>query len=155
MQLQSNQQQDIPKWKWRTNKVFFVKSYYRTMHMGLMQSEPGNLWDIKAPTRVLIFGWLMLKNKILIDDNLILRGCHLINICYMCKKELKPVKHMFGLSDFTFSLKRMIKERWCQYLLNVVILHKEAFETPFYTLHTNYSKTNEFDIVLCNLEIEM
>jgi zinc-binding in reverse transcriptase len=50
---------------------FTVKSHYKFMQQGsCIKSELHELWNIKAPPRVIIFSWLLMRNVILTIDNL-------------------------------------------------------------------------------------
>ena len=53
-----------------------------------------NLWKIKAPPRVVIFGWLAIWKRILTLDNLRRRGRILVNGCPMCLCEEESVDHL-------------------------------------------------------------
>ena len=60
--------QDVIMWKWETSKNFSVKSFYRGMEQyPAIDDIRAKSCDIKAPPRVMIFIWLMLRNKIVSD----------------------------------------------------------------------------------------
>ena len=66
---------DVVLWQWEKNKNFTVRSFYKGIEDFPMNMDSINrIWKIKAPPRVKIFIWLMLRNKILTMDNLIKRG---------------------------------------------------------------------------------
>lgn len=50
--------------------------------------------SLKAPQRFLVFAWLMLLNRILTIDNLVIKEWSMVNRCVMCKKESETVKHL-------------------------------------------------------------
>jgi zinc-binding in reverse transcriptase len=65
-------QQDTNIIQWTRGKSeFTVKSHYKFMQQGsCIKSELHELWNIKAPPRVIIFSWLLMRNVILTIDNL-------------------------------------------------------------------------------------
>jgi hypothetical protein len=59
----------------REGSQFTVKSHYKFMQQGLhIKSELHKLLKIGALPRVIVFSWLLLRNAILIIDNLRKRG---------------------------------------------------------------------------------
>jgi zinc-binding in reverse transcriptase len=59
-------------------------------------------WKIKAPTRVQIFAWLTIHNKILTTVNLIKRGFNLPNMCRLCRVQQKMVPRLLKESTYTY-----------------------------------------------------
>ena len=51
---------------------------------------------LKVPQRVMVFGWLMIQNKLLMIDNLVDRGWLVPNRCVMCKRASESVQHIFN-----------------------------------------------------------
>lgn len=49
-----------------------------------MRSHVANVCKIKAPPRVVVFGWLALLSKILTMDKLKQRRMIMVNVCPMC-----------------------------------------------------------------------
>lgn len=73
------------------------------------------IWKIKAPPRVKIFIWIMLRNKILTMDNLIKRGWQTPNRCILCKQAAESVQHLFATCPYVtrvrWHITRNIMER--------------------------------------------
>lgn len=77
-----------------------VKSYYQMISEGpAVREKKGNIWKIRAPTRVAVFIWLM-GNRILTNDNLICRGWVISNLCYLFRNANEWIQHMFGCCQF-------------------------------------------------------
>lgn len=104
--------QDTPIWLWTNSGVFSVKSYYRAMEATPIQTTHiPRVWELKGPLRVMIFGWLMLRNRILTIDNLVIRGFSMVNRCCMCRMEAETVKHLFGRCKLTTELRGDLVQR--------------------------------------------
>lgn len=72
-------------WHWSANAMFTVSSAYFELHNTRIQS-PYHLvlWKLKVPMKVRVFIWLMLLDKILTQENLIIRGCQINTGCKLC-----------------------------------------------------------------------
>lgn len=81
-----------------------------TQHPAI-QDERANIWSLRAPLRVLIFTWLMLRNRILTVDNLVRRGWNMPNRCSMCKRKEETVKHLFRQCSYIAELKYKIERQ--------------------------------------------
>lgn len=67
--------EDVTLWRWNGQGTFTVSSFYNKMEQEpLIRNKISLIWKLKAPTRVAVFTWLMLQNKILTVDNLVRRG---------------------------------------------------------------------------------
>ena len=53
-----------------------------------------SIWRFKAPPRVVAFGWISLRRRILTLDNLRKRGKIIVNACPMCLEEEETVDHL-------------------------------------------------------------
>jgi zinc-binding in reverse transcriptase len=72
---QETQEQDRLSWRWHSSGQYTVRSCYRALQEGLHIVSPlAKIWTLKLPTRVAIFTWIMIQNKLLTVDNLIRRG---------------------------------------------------------------------------------
>jgi zinc-binding in reverse transcriptase len=49
------------------------------------------IWILQLPTRVIIFQWLLCKNRLLTVDNLIRRGWIMPNIYHLCRKKNRDI----------------------------------------------------------------
>lgn len=100
-----NIQQDVTDtvlWKWEIIKTFTVSSFYRGMEeYPIVIDIRARAWTIKAPPQVLIFIWLMLRNRILTIDNLVRRGWEIPNRCVLCKRAAETVEHMYNECQYT------------------------------------------------------
>jgi zinc-binding in reverse transcriptase len=74
-----------------TSKLVYT-FVHNTPHV---QTKLYRLWEIKAPHRVQVFMWLMLRNKLLTIDNLIARDWVITSICYLCRQHQESAKHIF------------------------------------------------------------
>ena len=52
------------------------------------------VWKAKIPRRVAFFVWITVHGQILTLDNLMLRGCILVNRCCMCHRNEETVDHL-------------------------------------------------------------
>ena len=59
-----------------------------------------SLWKLKAPPRVLVFGWLALRNRILTMNNLRRGGMVVVNACPLCLKDEEFVDHILLKRNF-------------------------------------------------------
>lgn len=65
--------------------VFSVASFFSAASINSTPARPlHSQWKIKGPSRVIAFGWLALRSKILTLDNLQRRNRILVNACPMC-----------------------------------------------------------------------
>lgn len=120
---ESQDQQDTVTWRWEKSGCFSVKSFYRALERGpLIREEVSNIWKIKGPLRVMIFGWLMLRNRILTVDNLVARGWAMVNMCIICKKDSETVKHLFGDCQTANQIR-----------LQILVQHAEASQCSFFS----------------------
>lgn len=88
---------DTATWKWTTVGEFTVKSMYqRIKETPTILTRIHRLWKLSCPPRMIVFGWLMVQNKLLTIDNLNKRGWYLTNRCIMCTNQLETVKHLFS-----------------------------------------------------------
>ncbi|XP_078150757.1 uncharacterized protein LOC144546100 [Carex rostrata] len=89
-------------WKANDTGVFSVQSAYKALKGGpRMASNLRHLWKLKAPPRMIIFGWLAIRNRILTHDNLKKKGCIIITRCPLCKAAAESVHHLFQNCDYT------------------------------------------------------
>lgn len=113
--------QDSVIWNWTLHKTFSVASFYKAMtHHPIIEDARSTIWNLKAPLRVTIFTWLMLRRKILTVDNLIRKGWQMPNRCIMCKSAQETVQHLFGTCTYITQLVQVISNTMqgmphCQY----------------------------------------
>lgn len=81
--MQAGQQARV--WHWSTNAMFTVSSAYLVLHnTGIQFTYHRVLWKLKVPMKVKVFIWLMLLDKILTQENLLIRGCQVNTGCKLC-----------------------------------------------------------------------
>lgn len=57
-------------------------------------SKVAHIWTLKAPSRVIAFGWTVILGRILTMNNLQERKKILVNGCLMCLAEAETVNHL-------------------------------------------------------------
>ena len=83
-----NNRIDAGVWIASKNVSFSVSSFFKAI-----LSNPGEksgvfgIWKLKAPPRVLVFGWLALRKRIPTIDLLRRRGMTIVNGCPMCLRD--------------------------------------------------------------------
>jgi zinc-binding in reverse transcriptase len=88
---------DQPIWRWDTTSRYSVKSCYTAIKEGpFIASNIEIIWKLNIPTRVTIFIWLLLQDRLLTYDNLIKRGWCIPNMCYMCRSSIENATHLFS-----------------------------------------------------------
>ncbi len=88
---------DEVRWRLTGSEVFTVKSLYCFLQdSGVSDRSFQELWAIKAPLKVKIFVWLVLKCKVLTKDMLVRRGWDGDDRCALCLYELETVDHLFS-----------------------------------------------------------
>lgn len=84
-------------WRWSTNGEYSAASVYKMLimagktHWGFME-----IWSAAAPSKVKIFTFLLLKDRILTRDGLQRRGINCEEHCVLCdERPLETVHHLF------------------------------------------------------------
>ena len=86
---------DILCWRLKGNGKFDTRSYYQAIQGTLNFLFPWKgVWKPKIPKRVAFFLWTVAHNQILTLDNLMLRGCRLVNWCCICCCDGESVDHL-------------------------------------------------------------
>ena len=98
-------------WMWRSAEggEFSIRNTYFLMQ-NLPQSEQQNLFDIlwkaKVPSKVLVFAWRELLNRIQTKDQLKKRGIggtNFINLCPICKEQQESTTHLLFNCSFAYA----------------------------------------------------
>ncbi|CAM8982614.1 unnamed protein product [Rhodiola kirilowii] len=107
------------RWKGESSGVFTVKSAYKMalkVHSLEENTEVGqsntretqgfwkNLWSLKVPARVKIFVWRLYYDCLPTTRNLLIRGCEVIDKCYLCDRPGENAIHVFKNCWWTRSL---------------------------------------------------
>ena len=75
-------------WTASQDGSFSVSSFFSTItNESRERNVVSGIRKMKAPMRVLIFGWLAIRKRILTQDNLRRRGIIVVNGCPMCLRE--------------------------------------------------------------------
>ncbi|KAJ4793140.1 RNA-directed DNA polymerase (reverse transcriptase)-related family protein [Rhynchospora pubera] len=100
-------------WRWTQNGSFSSASAYRILaDTGVRSSYHLSLWKIKAPLKVRIFLWLLLQNRLLTQENLLLRGWPSIQSCITCQTTtMETAPHLFIHCPFAHRLWDMLQTR--------------------------------------------
>lgn len=82
---------------------------YKALKGGpMVASSLRHIWRLKAPPRMVIFGWLAIRNRILTHDNLKKKGCIIVSRCTLCKTAVESVYHLFHTCTYTIQVYRRI-----------------------------------------------
>lgn len=65
------------------------------------------IWKVKIPYKVACFTWLLAKEAVLTQDNLIKRGFYLCSRCYLCGEKAETISHLFLHCKFTVQIWRI------------------------------------------------
>lgn len=92
----------ITTWRWTVSGEFTSSSAYHMMHdKGVVCHFYRILWKIKAPSKVRVFIWLLVRNKILTQQVLAKRGIHAVPHCVLCNQDiLEDRNHIFWICTF-------------------------------------------------------
>ncbi len=78
---------DSVEWRWASSGTFTVRSFYNFLQdSGVSDRRFVQLWQIKAPLKVKIFCWLVLRNRIRTMDKLLKSGWTRIGNCIFCPR---------------------------------------------------------------------
>lgn len=78
----------------RHPSIFPMSSFFRDVSWGPVSSSPlYSLWKMKAPPRIIAFGWLALDSGVL-TMNLCQQKRILINACLMCLADKETKDHL-------------------------------------------------------------
>ena len=81
-------------WKASKDGSFSVSSFFSSITRSNMRNPMVSIWKLKAPTRVVVFGWRVLRKIILTMENLRRRGKVVVNGCPMCLSEEETMDHL-------------------------------------------------------------
>ncbi|XP_058092679.1 uncharacterized protein LOC131239139 [Magnolia sinica] len=93
---------------WTNSKSsrFSVRSFYSQLD----QVPPNHIshckqiWKYSVPPKIIAFGWLVTKKRILTVDNLRKKGMCLVNICLSCMRSEESVDHLLLHCPFISSI---------------------------------------------------
>ncbi len=80
------------RWRWATSYNFFVKSVHTFLQDGgLRDSAFDKIWSTRAPLKVRVFLWLVLRGRVRTRDNLRKRGWNGDETCILCSAAVSPL----------------------------------------------------------------
>ena len=85
-------------WKRHNRGVYRVKDAYKILNHDNQQVDTWpwkHIWKTKIPYKVACFTWLLAKEAVLTQDNLIKRGISLCSRCFLCGENAETVNHLF------------------------------------------------------------
>lgn len=86
LNLNLSDEEDRIQWKWNSQGTYTSKSVYKILVEGGKLISPNyRVWTAKVPPSVRIFGYFLLKGKLLTRDVLSRRGVHCQSNCVMCQ----------------------------------------------------------------------
>ncbi|KAJ1698769.1 hypothetical protein LUZ63_007281 [Rhynchospora breviuscula] len=98
-------------WRWTNHGFFSSNSAYKVLaDTGVWCPYQARLWKIKAPPKVKVFLWLLLQDRLLTQDNLVVRGWPAIQSYTTCHLEvMETVVHLFIQCPFARSIWDLIQ----------------------------------------------
>lgn len=92
------EEEDVLMWKSHKSGAFSVKIAYHFINTiaNPTQGWPWKqIWRVRVPKKVLCFTWLVAREAVLTQNNLIRRGIQLHARCSLCGKDGESVSHLF------------------------------------------------------------
>lgn len=139
---------------------FSVSSFYSTLVVNRVSTNPiATIWKPKAAPRVLAFGWLALRGRILIMDNL-WRRVIVVNACPMCLED-ESIDHLllnwkiaqcfwnavFGWFGSSWVLsKSFLDLLWLERCRLGLLKAKRCGAPPFWPLYGSYGRNEMLDV---------
>ncbi|KAJ4732774.1 RNA-directed DNA polymerase (reverse transcriptase)-related family protein [Rhynchospora pubera] len=92
-------------WRWTSHGRFSAASAYAMLkYAGQTSVYHRHLWKIKAPPKVRVFLWLLIRDKLLTQHNLQKRGWPSIHSCVLCTHHAEETTmHLFSECPFVFN----------------------------------------------------
>ena len=102
------------------------------------------LWKWKVPTKIILFAWLVWRNKILTWDNMGKRGHLGPSICIYCKADSESIQHIFFFFPYTnqiwnyYAMTLQITFRWMnnfeEFMIDWINVHNFFMALPLFTI---------------------
>lgn len=101
-QVVFTQEEDSIRWKWETNGLYTAKSVYEVIKGGgMIRDSYTYVWKAKVPPTVKIFGFLLLKNRLLTHDVMHRRNMKVPLPCMLCENcPIESAFHIFFLCPY-------------------------------------------------------
>lgn len=91
----TREKEDIWLWTLYKNGNFSLKSCVDIFgDTGMYDEIWKYMWRLKVPSKVKFFLWFIIRDRLLITDNLIKKGMCLPNICLLCYQEEETANHI-------------------------------------------------------------
>ncbi|KAJ3689792.1 hypothetical protein LUZ61_018956 [Rhynchospora tenuis] len=103
-----------PIWKWSATGNYSSASAYRLLaDPGWRSPYHSILWKLKIPPKVRVFLWLALLDRILTQQNLLIRNWPTISACKCCSLDCtETTAHLFILCDFAKQIWSRLRIRY-------------------------------------------
>jgi len=88
---------DVLWWQGSSKGLFKVNAAYKRMNYSNQQIANWpwkHIWKTKIPHKVACFVWLLAKEAVLTQDNLMKRGFSLCSRCFLCGETAQTVNHL-------------------------------------------------------------
>ncbi|KAJ3694602.1 hypothetical protein LUZ60_010082 [Juncus effusus] len=100
-------------WRWGTSSIYSSQiAYKHLIHPGVIIGWQSHLWKLKAPSKVKLFLWLAINDKILTSDNLQKRGSP---ICIMCRRAPETGPHLLSFCPYAVGIWTHLLTQWNMY----------------------------------------
>lgn len=83
--------------KYTSGRLTVVSSYKNLNRVGFQLSlwPWKHTWKVKIPYKVACFTWLVAKEAVLTQENLMKRGLSICSRCYLCGQDAETISHLF------------------------------------------------------------
>lgn len=93
--VQLGQSEDEIMWSWTANGAYSAKSAYKVQFRGSYCTyNCSAIWKAKAEGKHRVFAWLLIQNKILTADDLMIRNLPCNPICTLCDQAKETAGHL-------------------------------------------------------------
>ncbi|KAJ3679650.1 hypothetical protein LUZ60_017661 [Juncus effusus] len=94
---------DTPKWRWTAQGSYSVRSAYNFFFKTNRNSHwNAKVWQLKVPTKIRFFLWLLGLNRLPTQQNLQKKGWTTITACTLCSTgSVETIQHLFILCPYS------------------------------------------------------
>lgn len=93
--IQLTNQPDCIRWKWTANGEYTSKSAYQAQLQGIYSNIQGKvIWKAHAEGKIKFFAWLLIQQKILTADKMLLRNWPCSQTCVLCDQRDETALHL-------------------------------------------------------------
>jgi hypothetical protein len=102
VEIQLNDHNDSIYWKWTANGKFLVASTYECQFQGSMTPFPASdIWTSYSERKNQFFAWLVMHNRVLIEDNILKKNWHCNQFCSFCLCLEETTQHLLTDCNYT------------------------------------------------------